>query len=145
MSLIGCHPQFNNLIFKLLNLCILEGLNVGVVAGLRSFEEQDKIYAQGRTAPGKIVTNAPPGFSWHNYGIAADITFKDEKGKFVWRDSDRWDMLGILGKRVGLEWGGDWKKPDRPHFQFTNGVSIREALRLHKAGGIDAVWNKIFP
>ena len=36
-------------------------------------DEQAKVYAQGRTAPGKIVTHAKPGHSNHNFGVAFDV------------------------------------------------------------------------
>ena len=36
----------------------------------RSFDEQNHLYAQGRTKPGKIVTYAKGGQSYHNFGLA---------------------------------------------------------------------------
>lgn len=50
--------------------------------GFRSFAEQDKLYAQGRTNKSKpIVTNARGGYSAHNYGLAIDfVIVSDEVG-----------------------------------------------------------------
>ena len=43
------------------------------IEGHRTWEEQDALYAKGRTAPGSIVTRAKGGFSNHNFGIAMDF------------------------------------------------------------------------
>ena len=117
-----------------------QGLNVDMQCGYRSFAEQDKLFNQVPK-----VTNARGGFSWHNYGTAADVVFKDKNGKWTWSNPDKdWKKLGEIGKSCGLEWGGDWAKfPDRPHFQYTKGLSIRTALRLHQQGGIGLVWLEI--
>lgn len=86
---------------------------------LRTMEEQAKLYAQGRTAPGKIVTRAMPGQSAHNYGMAFDVCFKgttpypEDALGLAW-----WGEIGAVGKKLGLVWGGDFKKlKDRPHFE----------------------------
>jgi len=50
-----------------------KGVKVEVISGLRSWAAQAALYAQGRTKPGKIVTKARPGSSWHNYGLAIDL------------------------------------------------------------------------
>ena len=90
--------------------------------GRRSVAQQEKYYAQGRTKPGSIITNARGGYSFHNYGVAFDIrpVEKDErKKKALYRKAGR------IGKKLGLEWGGDWKGfPDMPHFKYTGGHSI---------------------
>jgi peptidoglycan L-alanyl-D-glutamate endopeptidase CwlK len=120
-------------------------------ATLRTFAEQDKIYAQGRTTKGSKVTNARGGQSYHNYGLALDIVLvldKDKNGTFesaVWDvrgdfDKDgRADWMEIVNifKQYGWEWGGDWKFYDAPHFQKTFGYSVRRLLELHKAGKVD--------
>ena len=92
------------------------GITIKVISGLRTYKEQDEIYAQGRTKPGKIVTNAPGGYSNHNFAIAFDVgVFKGTK--YV-EESPNYKAVGVLGKDLGLDWGGDWKKPDEPHFQL---------------------------
>jgi peptidoglycan L-alanyl-D-glutamate endopeptidase CwlK len=120
-------------------------------ATLRTFAEQDKIYAQGRTTKGSKVTNARGGQSYHNYGLALDIVLvldKDKNGTFesaVWDvrgdfDKDgRADWMEIVNifKQYGWKWGGDWKFYDAPHFQKTFGYSVRQLLDLHKAGKVD--------
>lgn len=118
---------------------------------LRTFAEQNALFAQGRTKPGKIVTNARGGQSYHNYGLAVDIVLlvdKNGDGVFesaVWdtktdfdkdRKSDWMECVNIF-KQYGWEWGGDWRFTDPPHFQKTLGKSVRELLALHNAGKVD--------
>lgn len=118
---------------------------------LRTFAEQDALFAQGRTKPGKRVTNARGGQSYHNYGLAIDIVLlvdKDKNGTFetaAWDlktdfDGDKkadWMEVVQVFKRYGFEWGGDWKFVDAPHFQKTFGKSIYELRALHTAGKVD--------
>lgn len=118
---------------------------------LRTFAEQDALFAQGRTKPGKVVTNAKGGQSYHNYGLAIDIVLildKDKNGTFEtasWDlktdfDGDKkadWMEVVQIFKRFGFEWGGDWKFVDAPHFQKTFGKSIYELRALHTAGKVD--------
>jgi peptidoglycan L-alanyl-D-glutamate endopeptidase CwlK len=112
---------------------------------LRTVDEQDELYAQGRSKPGKIVTNARGGHSYHNYGLAIDIVMlldKDGDGKYEeasWDEHLDFDKDGIsdwqevvaIFKRYGWEWGGDWKFQDTPHFQRTFGKSIAELLTAY--------------
>lgn len=104
---------------------------------LRSFKEQTELYAQGRTKPGKIVTNAKAGYSYHNYGLAVDICLIIDGKSAVWDTKTDFDIDGIadwmeivrIFKAHGWEWGGDWKRfPDLPHFQKTFGFSIADLL-----------------
>lgn len=86
-----------------------------VISTLRTWPEQAKIYAQGRSLPGPIVTKARPGFSWHNFGLAFDVAFLTG-GKITW--SGPWQELGALGEKRGLVWGGRFPKPDEDHFEY---------------------------
>jgi peptidoglycan L-alanyl-D-glutamate endopeptidase CwlK len=118
---------------------------------LRTFAEQDGLFAQGRTKPGAIVTKAKGGQSYHNYGLAIDIVLlvdKDKNGTFETASWDLktdfdgdgksdWQEIVAIFKRYGYEWGGDWKFVDAPHFQKTLGKSIAELQALHKAGKVD--------
>lgn len=104
------------------------GIPVRIVSGFRSIPEQEQIYAKGRTEPGPIVTKAPPGSSYHNYGLAFDIVPEAYLGLKDWNPTGPlWDKLGEIGKSLGLEWGGDWRDPDKPHFQIPSSlIPIRE-------------------
>jgi len=119
---------------------------------LRTIAEQNALYAQGRTKPGKRVTNARGGLSFHNYGLAIDIVLihdTDGDGDFdraVWDvktdfDGDKksdWMEVVAIFKQWGWEWGGDWKFHDAPHFQKTFGHSVRSLLSLYEKKKIDA-------
>ena len=126
--------------------------DIQVYEGYRTVARQDTLYAKGRTAPGepcthngvkysvgscptnqhplgKTVTNATGSQlqSWHQFGIAVDIVFCNKNGGFDWGSDKDWDALGQAGKNDGLHWGGDWTKPDTPHFQATTHDSPRQA------------------
>jgi len=93
------------------------GVAAKIISGTRTFAEQDALYAKGRTAPGPKVTNARGGQSNHNFRCAADIgLFKD--GDYL-EDSPLYLEAGPIGKACGLQWGGDWKFKDYPHFEAT--------------------------
>lgn len=93
------------------------GITIKVICGTRTFEEQEALYAQGRTVPGPIVTHARGGESNHNFGIAFDIGVW-EHGAYV-PESPAYAAVGALGTGLGLEWGGHWKSiRDEPHFQL---------------------------
>ena len=99
-------------------LCKAEGLPVLVTETVRDKEYQAQLYAQGRTKPGKIVTNAKtPSFHWDRAALAFDIC-KNVKGH-EYDDNDFFKRCGAIGKKVGFSWGGDWKSfVDKPHFQW---------------------------
>lgn len=108
-----------------------EGIDVLVTSTYRDAESQNAIYAQGRTTPGKIVTNAKAGQSWHNYRLAFDVV-PIVNGKAMWNDLRTFKRLGQIGKSVGLEWAGDWVSfKEYPHFQWTGGLSLAQ-LRAGK-------------
>lgn len=117
----------------LVNLAKGQGINIKVISGTRTFEEQDALYQQGRSKPGRIITNAKAGSSWHNHGVAFDVgVFQD--GKYT-PESPLYKVVASIGKGIGLEWGGDWKSiTDEPHYQMTNGKSLAEAMDLHEQG-----------
>jgi peptidoglycan L-alanyl-D-glutamate endopeptidase CwlK len=81
------------------------------------YDEQNELFAQGRTKPGRIVSNARAGFSNHNFGIAFDIGVFE--GTKYLDESPKYKAVGVLGMDLGLEWGGNWKTiVDEPHFQL---------------------------
>jgi peptidoglycan L-alanyl-D-glutamate endopeptidase CwlK len=93
------------------------GITIKVISGLRTYDEQNDLYAQGRTKQGKIVTNARGGYSNHNFGIAFDIGVFE--GSRYLDESPKYKAVGALGTDLGLEWGGNWRTiQDEPHFQL---------------------------
>jgi len=92
--------------------CKQEGLPVRITSTRRSPEEQEQLYAQGRTEPGPIVTWTLN--SAHVTGRAFDCTIPGAPEYDD--DPDAWDLLGELGEDVGLRWGGSFG--DFGHFEL---------------------------
>lgn len=110
-------PEVQPMARALVQKAAANGIKIKIISGHRSYEEQNKLYAQGRTAPGKKVTNAKGGYSNHNFGIAFDIGVFE--GAIYMGDSPKYKAVGVLGMELGLEWGGNWKTiVDQPHFQL---------------------------
>lgn len=117
-------PLVHRLADSLVAECGIAGIEITVTGGYRTLADQQDKYNQGRTKPGSVITNAKPGFSFHNYGVAFDIAFlKNGKTNY----SGDWEKVGKIGKKLGLEWGGSWSSfVDKPHFQYTAGYAIND-------------------
>ena len=110
-------PEVRPMARALVQKATAMGIRIKVISGFRTYEEQAALYAQGRTTPGPIVTNARPGYSNHNFGIAFDIGVFE--GNNYLPESPKYKAVGALGIDIGLEWGGSWKTiVDAPHFQL---------------------------
>ena len=110
-------PQVQPLARALIESAAAIGIAIKVISGTRSYDEQNALYEQGRSKPGRIVTNARGGYSNHNFGIAFDIGVF-EGGRYI-PESPAYKAVGALGIKLGLEWGGNWKSiQDEPHFQL---------------------------
>lgn len=127
----------------------LSGKNtLRVTYGLRTMEEQAALYRKGRDGKGgKIVTNAGPFQSYHNYGLALDYCLLHPDGKASWSIKEDLDDDGIADwyevatafKVEGWEWGGEWNKfKDHPHVQKRFGYHWRELEQLWNAGKRDS-------
>lgn len=122
-----------------------EGIYVQMTSGFRSFEEQAALYGQGRKSyqyKGKeygrlydrngkklpIVTQAAPGQSIHNYGLAVDYVLVSPDGsRAIWSVNKQWRRVAQIGKSLGFEWGGDWTSfVDAPHLQYTQGLTLSQ-------------------
>lgn len=127
-------PPVRERVQRFQQLCKEHGIDLLVTSTYRCNESQARLYAQGRTAPGKIVTNAKPGQSWHNHRCAIDVV-PLINGKPNWNTKDPvWAKLGELGKQAGLEWAGDWKRfKEMAHFQYTGGLTL---VQLQAGGKI---------
>ena len=126
-----CHPRLQVLAGKLVEECAKQGLLIKTGETFRTVAEQDALYAQGRTKPGNIVTNAKGSTysSQHQWGIAFDFFRNDGTGAY--NESGRFfEKVGEIGKTIGLGWGGDWKSPvDRPHFYLPDWGSTTGQLK----------------
>lgn len=108
--------------------CAAEGIHVVLTQTLRTAVEQAALYAQGRTKAGPVVTHAPPGYSWHEFGRAYDLaiaTFDGDQTPMNWYDGP-WERVGTLGEKCGMDWGGRWKHPDIPHFEHHGGKTLAQ-------------------
>jgi len=155
------HPIVKVMMRKLLIQCKQAGLKFGIYSGLRTFDEQNKLYSKGRRFENgnwviinkaEIVTNSKCGYSWHNYGLACDFVIRGSKNQWTWNSSidtnrdgrNDWNHFGEIAESNGLTWGGRWKPPDIPHVQYHGGIKdINSALTLYNSGGIYAVWEKV--
>ncbi|WP_433943593.1 M15 family metallopeptidase [Paenibacillus sp. SN-8-1] len=135
-KLAGLAPTQRKAAEALIDFAYAHGVPIVITQGLRTISEQDGLYAQGRTKPGAIVTNARGGYSYHNFGVAIDFALLMPDGKSVtWdmkRDGDGdgiadWDEVVADAKRLGWAWGGDWRTfKDYPHFEMTFGLSTAQ-------------------
>ncbi|CAM3290439.1 M15 family metallopeptidase [Paenibacillus lactis] len=137
-AITGLHPYVLKQKNELVRLTKQRGITIVITDGYRSHEEQTRIYNQGRTTEGDIVTNAKAGQSLHNYGLAIDFALKLEDGSVIWdmeydgngNGKSDWMEVVAIAKELGFEWGGDWDKfPDYPHLQMDFGLTIRELQR----------------
>lgn len=118
------HPELQVCVNKFLAECKKQGLNVLVTETLRTLEEQEALYAQGRTKPGNIVTNARGYQSPHAWGVAFDFC-RNEKGREYDNSDGFFEFVGEIAKTIfddteyDLFWGGDFKSfVDKPHIEM---------------------------
>lgn len=126
---------------------------IRIVQGLRTFAEQNELYAQGRTKPGNRVTNSKGGQSYHNYGLAIDFALLYDKDKNGTYESLSWDTLKDMDKDgesdwievvnvfedAGYTWGGRFSSiKDNPHLEKNFGIHWRKLLERYNAGNISA-------
>lgn len=145
------HPKLRNelrQIYKEICESLSGKLGCRFVQVYRTFEEQDALFAQGRTKPGPKVTDAVGGRSYHNYGLAIDFCLlndKNEDGKIstdeiVWdrqTDLDKdnvidWMEVVKIFQKYGWVWGASWK--DYPHFEKSFGYKTSQLLTKYKSG-----------
>ncbi|WP_407690672.1 M15 family metallopeptidase [Salinibacillus xinjiangensis] len=112
-----------------------KGISILITDDFRTVEKQNRLYEQGRSEEGNIVTYAKGGSSYHNYGLAIDFAIQLENGHVIWdlqydgneNGHSDWMEVVDLAKNLGFEWGGDWESfKDYPHLQIDFGLSIRE-------------------
>lgn len=104
------HPFLRMLAPSFVARCMKEGLYVKITDCVRTKAEQDDCIRRGTSTVDWWHTH-------HAYGLAFDFCFNDKDNPYP-NDLKKWKKAGEIGKSLGLTWGGDWKKPDRPHFQL---------------------------
>jgi peptidoglycan L-alanyl-D-glutamate endopeptidase CwlK len=147
--LLAVYPGLASLVTQMSQILTFD---IEVTQGLRTWAEQDALYAQGRTTPGEIVTHAPGGYSWHNFGLAVDLVPEDlAPGQPDWNLSHpSWARMVSVAESVGLVSGAEWHGADldTPHVQLTGKfpVSPDDAVRaiFMQNGSIEDVWKAAF-
>jgi len=139
------HPKVRNKATEFINKVEKElGIKLRVTSTLRTYAEQDELYAQGRTTKGGIVTNAKGGQSNHNFGTALDVV-PIVNGKADWKTTaDTWNKIAVVGKSLGFNWGGDWKSfVDKPHFEMTFNNSLAQMRNKQEKGEVEGGYVKL--
>lgn len=116
-SLDDLHPEFRARVNVWLTQCEAADIDVLVYCTLRSLEEQARLFAIGRTRPGKRVTNARPGQSAHNYGLALDFV-PMIGGKPQWNGKALYNRAIDIAENVGLESLRNSRFPELAHLQM---------------------------
>lgn len=120
------------------------GWQIKLISGLRTYEQQQALYDEGRTTPGPVVTDAPPGYSNHNFGIAFDLGIFNDAGQYIDDLVDSGVMtekevsfyyrqFPPIARPLGLIWGGDWVTiDDEPHYETNPFPGLTEDQKLAK-------------
>ena len=116
-SITDLHPDLQHLCAQWLDNCHAAFLDVRITHTFRLPEYQDFLYSQGRTLPGKKVTNATSKKSKHCFTLdgkkpaAKAFDFGVfSKGVYIQDGGDeRYLKAGIIGEKLGLIWGGRFK------------------------------------
>lgn len=101
--------------------CAKAGIEVKIISTYRDAARQNALYAQGRTRPGKIVTYARAGSSWHNHRAAFDFAVV-KHGAIDWGDTKSYRAARKIGEGLGLE-GLNF---ELAHLQFRGGKTIAQ-------------------
>jgi peptidoglycan L-alanyl-D-glutamate endopeptidase CwlK len=142
------NPVLSDKIRQMATILEGEGINIIVVSGTRTWGEQTTLYAQGRTALGNIVTDAPAGYSWHNFGCAVDCAPLMPDESIDWNASHpQWKRMETVGVSLGLVSGANWTRLiDAPHFQLTGRFPVSpddEARQIFSNEGTEAFWAEV--
>ena len=131
------HPAAQPVFRRFIEMCEDQlGITLRITQGLRTIDEQDALYAKGRTEPGPRVTNAKGGSSFHNYCLAVDLAVLEPGGSIDW--DYNMALLKPIAASMGIEWGGDWKTiKDKPHFQWVQGHTVSGLLARVQAKQVD--------
>ena len=139
-----------------------------VIQGLRTWNQQDTLYARGRTTAGEPcvhggvarrvglcqqhplglpVTKAKGGQSAHNFAYALDAA-PDDASFSDWHpdwhtEDERWKLFLATATECGFAEGAAWRTfPDAPHLYLMElPATPDDSMRyLFREGGMAAVW-----
>jgi len=118
------HPYFRDKVIELIRVCKSKGIELAIVETYRTRTKQNEYKALGRK-----YTRASAGSSKHQYGLAVDIVpVKDSV--IQWNSIALWRKIGVQGEKLGLRWGGRWRRPfDPAHFEWTGGMATSHLVQ----------------
>jgi peptidoglycan L-alanyl-D-glutamate endopeptidase CwlK len=151
------YPRFLQKLERLGEALEARGAPYWLTSGLRSWEDQEKLYALGRTVAnvdateekpmGGKVTNARGGQSYHNFAIAADWALDKDTSREGLQPDWNFESYRVLAEeatKLGLEAGFYWKSfPDAPHVQLPLskvGLKLLDLQTWYSKGGMPLVW-----
>ena len=112
------HPFFRDQVQTLIAKCKAKGIELMVVETYRTHAKQHEYKTMG-----KKYTSSGAGRSKHQYGLAVDVVPVVDSVA-VWNNALLWRKIGAVGEKLGLRWGGRWRKPYDPgHFEWTGGLT----------------------
>jgi hypothetical protein len=106
---------FRTKVFEFIARCAEAGIPVMIVETLRSLEEHKRNLALKRSWV---------AVSKHCSGQAIDVCPYDVyqlsgPDKLKWDgNATVWQIIGVIGEKCGLRWGGRWKVKDMCHFEY---------------------------
>lgn len=117
-DLSALHPYFRDKIEELIKICHSKGIEIAVVESYRTVAKQNEYKHMG-----KAFTRSTGGRSKHQYGLAVDVVpMVDSIAQ--WHNAALWKKVGAVGEKLGLRWGGRWRRPYDPgHFEWSGGVT----------------------
>jgi len=121
VELHALHPVFRDKVIQLINACKEQGIELSVVESYRTHAKQYEYKSMGAK-----YTRSGAGKSKHQYGLAVDLVPVVDSVA-VWDDVLLWRKIGVAGEKLGLRWGGRWKRPYDPgHFEWTGGITTTQ-------------------
>ncbi len=143
------HPMLARKIRQMADILAVDRppVTLRVTQGLRTWGEQAQLYAQGRSATGRIVTNAEPGHSYHQFGLAVDVVPLGLDGQPDWNTTHPiWQRIVSVGQNLGLTAGAQFRSfPDYPHFQLTGKLPASPDLEVRESfgqSGLPGIWKE---
>jgi peptidoglycan LD-endopeptidase CwlK len=154
LKIIQLYPPLQSKFTNFLIQARAHGFEVSIFESLRTMDRQQELYQQGRNESGqvidrsKIVTDAPAGMTFHNYGLACDLVFftlsSDKNKLWSWDSKLPYEKLADLGRSLGFDSGYFWSKLiDPPHFEMNYGFKEHELLAIYQKSKLQGVWQAI--
>lgn len=139
------HPELVRRIMNLNGALETENIVIEIDTALRTAAQQDELYAEGRSIPGKIVTHAQGYQSNHVIGCAVDVAPNDSvTHRPDWNAAHpSWQRIVALAPTFGLRDGKSWH--DLPHLELQEIPTepTEEIQTLCRTDGVQAVWDKL--